>query len=221
MSLICILLAFPAHAQLVNGRMKAEHRQIRSVLILPPVISLHRSGLKSNDGLPDEADRVAATVSAAIAEELKIRGVALLPNPGTGTDEDKYAVADLQRKYDTVSVQLLRKPHGLEKGRYSLGDGVSAWRPAAQADALLFVRGSGTLLTTDKKAFNAVILRPANSTFYAHVAFVDARTGELLALSKFHFWRDVTAKSEESIRPAIRDVFVDLPLPLRKAPSTK
>src|ERR1700759_1340357 len=126
--LLFVLLVLPVHSQLINGKMKAEHRQIRHVCILPPAISLTRSGLKSNDGLPDEAAHVGEAVSAAFAEELKLRGVTVIANPGAGTDADKYALADLQRKYDTISVKLLRKPHGVEKGRYSLGDAVSTWR---------------------------------------------------------------------------------------------
>lgn len=220
---LCALLAIAAQAQIVSPKFKEAHRQIHTVLVLPADVSMHLVTLKGGRSLPEQSDRVGESIYAAISKELQARGAAVLPNPlgDTPTDEAKYALADLQRKFDTISVQLFRKPHGLEKGRYTLGDFVSAYAPGVPADTLVFIRGAGSESSEGKQALGWATMRPSPNAFMARVSFVDARSGEVLALARVVFWRDVAKKSEESLRSGIRDAFYYLPLPLAKAPPLK
>jgi len=52
------------------------------------------------------------------------------------TNEEKYAIANLQAKYDNIHVQLAKKPKRIDNGQLSLGDSVAAFEPARGADAL-------------------------------------------------------------------------------------
>lgn len=216
---LCVLLAIAAPAQIVSPKYKSEHRQIHDVLILPLGISMQFVGLKGGRGLPDQSEQVAESLRAAIAEELTAKGANVVPNvfPASQAEEARYALADLQHKFDGISVQLFKKPHGIEKGRYTMGDGVSTYGPAAKADTLIFVRGGGVENSKNKQTLGWLTMQPTANSFLARAAFVDARSGEVLALARIVFWRDVTRKSEDALRKEIRIAFQDLPLPGKPA----
>jgi hypothetical protein len=217
------VLALPAAGQLLrlNARLKRENRVIRTVLIFPAEVSLSRNGMKGSEPASAEADTVAEVLYEAVSRELDVRGVKVLPNPAAGqlTDEAKYSLASMQLRYDTTAVQLSRKPSGVEKGRYTLGDAVAAFPPAAAAEALLFVRGSGTLLTNNKQAFRWALMSPALSEFAFRATFVDARSGEVLAFAKRLFLTNILNKSGDEIGRGIGDSFRGLPLPMTGVPT--
>ena len=213
LALLCALAVFTAQAQYVSPKLKKEHREIRNLRILPAGITLQYDDMKGGHGLPEESEKLGQSVYAAVAQELAARGASVLPKLAVSTDDERFALTDWQRKFDTIAVQLYRKPHGLEKGRYTLGDGVAAWPPAADADTLVFIRGSGNLLSNNKQAFYWLTLRPGLSMFLARVAFADSRSGEIIALARFGYARNVTQKSEHALRSSIREAFHDLPLP--------
>lgn len=217
------VLTLPAAGQLLrlNDRLKREKRVIRTVLVLPAGVSLVRSGMKGTEPASAEADAVAKELYAAVSRELEARGAKVLPNPAAGqiTDEARYALADLQLRFDATAGQLARKPGGIDKGRYTLGDAVSAFPPAAAADTLVFVHGSGILLTNRRQAFRWALMCPAFSQFDFRAAFVDARTGEVLAVAKRVFLTNILNKSGDAIGKGIGDSFRELPLPIKGPPA--
>jgi len=213
------MLAIAAQAQVVSPKFHDQQRQIHAVLVLPAAVDMHFVGMKGGRGLPEASDKVGEWLYTDISAELAARGATVLPDPlpAAATDEAKYALSDLQRKFDSVSVQLFKKPHALEKGRYTLGDGVSDYAPAASADTLVFIRGSGSESSPNKQAFDWAMLRPFPNTFSARIAFVDAHTGEVLALATVESLRDVIKKSPEALRSSVCKAFHDLPLPGKTA----
>lgn len=54
---------------------------------------------------------------------------------------------------------------------------------SATADALLFLHSSGSILTGGKKTFGMLVGGQSNSTAKLHMAFVDAKSGEVLAFT--------------------------------------
>jgi hypothetical protein len=79
-----------------------------------------------------------------VAAELAQRGVEVLPDPLSNARDDaaRYAVADLQARFDNVAVQVRKKPTHVDKGAFTLGDRVAKFEPGAPADVLVFLRAS-------------------------------------------------------------------------------
>jgi len=92
----------------------------------------------------------------------------------------KYRLADLQQKYDRTELPMLERPLDIAKGRFTLGDEVVAFSPDMPADTLVFVRGNGVAPVGDdwKKGRRG-------GTFRGRITFVDARSGDVLAMIEF------------------------------------
>ena len=75
---------------------------------------------------------------------------------------------------------MRRNPGGVKKGRYTLGDEVSLLPCSAQADALIFVRAYGNILSTASRPVLMVTFRWF-STANLYLTVVDAKSGEVLA----------------------------------------
>jgi hypothetical protein len=211
------ILAPAAHAQYpdLNPKLKSGQAAIGNALVLPPEIEFTRLGMKGAEGKISEADKVAEVLRSVLSQELAARGVKLIPGPGEPkNDDEKYALADLQARFDNVDVQLRKRPGGVERNRYSLGDGVSAFSPAKGADALVFVRGKATESTAARAAIFTFMGLPR---FSANVTFVDAKTGEVLAWAPLHRWGYLADDLQDHLAQTIRNSLRDIPLPV-KAP---
>jgi hypothetical protein len=220
--LTCALLACSCAARAqwphVNKKLTSRQITIRKVVLLPAQVSLNRIGTRGSEGGIAESDRIAGSFYAAVSKELSSRGVEVLPNPlGQAVDDTaKYAVADLQTRYDSVAVQLRRKPGRAEKGRFTLGDQVAKFEPGGAADALVFIRGSGQIFTPGRKALAVVIGSPLSliEQFHGEVTLADSKTGEVLAFVRFVLLRNMTAKTDERLAQTLRFTLHDVPLPL-------
>jgi hypothetical protein len=173
--------------------------------------------MKGAEGMPAEADQLAAGLYSALAKELAARGVEVLPNPITAatTDEARYAVADLQAKYDNVRAQLRKKPIRVDQGHLTLGDGVAAFKPGSGADAFVMVRGFAVKATSARQAA-LLIGFGAASGFAGDIAFVDARTGDVLAWTRITRNADVSQDADQRLARSARDALRDIPFPAGK-----
>jgi hypothetical protein len=211
------ILAPTARAQYpdLNPKLQKGKIAIGSAMVFPPEIEFTKLGMKGPEGMTPEADKLAETLYSALSQELSLRGVKLLLNPGEPkSDVEKYALANLQAKFDTVHLQLGLRPGGVERGRYSLGDGVSTFVPAKGADGLVFLRGKAIQATPAKAAISGYRGWPH---FSADVTFIDAKTGEVLAWAPLHRWGDMTKDQDARLAQTIRSSLRDIPLPV-KAP---
>lgn len=200
----------------INGELKDKHVAIRKVVVLPAQVEFDRVGTRGSEGGIPEANWIAAAFRAAVAKELAARGVEVEPNPLAEASDDsaRYAVADLQTRFDNVVVQVRKKPGHVEKGRYTMGDGVAQFEPALGADAIVFLRGAGRILTPGRKAVAAATWGGMWDTFHGELTFVNARTGEVLAFLRFSRARDMTQKTDERFAENVRYALRELPLPL-------
>jgi len=66
---------------------------------------------------------------------------------------------------------MLQVPKDVTRGRFTLGEAMDAYAPAAPADTVVFIRGR-------TQTYGGWAL-------YGHLGFVDARSGEILALIEF------------------------------------
>jgi len=208
-ALICSVSARDARAEWprINAKLTRKQLTIHKAVVPPAQVAYKKIGFKGVEGGTEESERIAGSLYSIVSKELSLRGVEILPNPLeiAKTDAERYAIADLQARYDTVGVQLRRNPRWVEHGRITLDDRVAKFTPAAASDALVFVRRHGQ----NRSPIRVLRMGP----FHAEVAFVDAKTGEVLAFIRFAISRDVAEKTDERLIQRLRETLHDVPLP--------
>jgi hypothetical protein len=202
----------------VNKKLTSKSVIIRKAVLLPAQVAFSKVGVKGTEGGLPQGEQLGESFYAAVSKEMALRGIEVLPNPLEQAKDDaaKYAIADLQARYDNVRVQVRKRPGRVEKGQVTLDDRVAKFEPGAAADILVFIRGTGTVLTPGRKAIGLATWNwfSLMSQFRGEVTFVDAKTGEVLAFLRFMDDRDMTQKSDERFRRSLREALHDVPLPL-------
>jgi hypothetical protein len=176
-------ISMTTHANPKNG-------PIWKICVLPPETAVTRIGMKGGSNLQKESDEWATRLSAILGRAIVRAGGTVAGDMSAEAlqrdDETRQAAVRLRKKYDTIGVQMLKKPGGVEKGRYTLGDEVALLPCARQADALAFVDGRILLQTPGRKAFDVVAanlggLLALQSRYDIWLSLVDARTGQVIA----------------------------------------
>jgi hypothetical protein len=182
---LCLLPCTVA-AQYEHQDLKSGRKMITNIAILPPAASLVKSGMKGQEPLVEEAKMLEGGLSIELMEILSGKGFNVTQSAAAfdSLEENtnlKYALSNLQTRYDQVEVLLKKKPKDVRKGRFTLGDEVTNFTPGASADALVFVRANGVVPTAGMKTF--VVLSGIGYTRnYARlgISVVDAQTGTIL-----------------------------------------
>jgi hypothetical protein len=164
-------------ARYLNAKLKHRQRRIYSVLILPAQVTVAQSGFKGSEGLWEKSDKFEDELTAMVAKVLSRYGakVSQISLGAASSAEDRSALAEMQRKYDRVDAQIMRNRAGVTKGRYTFGDSVAGYAPASSIDTLVFIRGQGNVPSGRLGSGIRRLL------FQGRLAFVDARSGEVLA----------------------------------------
>jgi hypothetical protein len=216
---LCAGNAFAAWPRL-NDKLTAKDGKltIRKVVILPAQVTFEKVGAKGSESSLPEGEQMAANFYSAVSKELAARGLAVLPNPMAEAKDDaaRYAIADLQAKYDNIAVQLRRKSKRVKKGGFTLGDRVATFEPGAAADTLVFIRGTGVTFTKGRQAIGLATWNVFSvlAHFTGELAFVDARTGEVLAFVWFVSDPHISEKSQLHLANDLRNAIEPIPLPL-------
>jgi hypothetical protein len=206
---------YPAERPRVSGKLASGQVAIRKALVMPAQVRFDKRGIKGSEGGIPEGDQIAEKLFLAVCEQLRARGVEVLPDPRSAAADDaaRYALADLQARYDNVAVQIRRKPPRVDKDGFTLGDGVAKFGPGTAADILVFLRGDGTSASRARQAMTMVGVGGL-SEFRGEVGIVDARTGAVLAFVRFIRARNMTKNTEERLGKNIQDALYDVPLPV-------
>lgn len=176
-------ISMSAHANPKNG-------PIWRVCVMPPDAVVSRIGMKGGSKLEEESEQWAARISVMLGRAIVRAGGAVASDLSAESfqhdDGTREAVVRIRKKYDTIAVQLLKKPGGVEKGRYTLGDEVALLPCARQADALAFPDGRIVLQTAGRKAFDVLAanvggILAAQSRYDIWLSLVDAKTGQVIA----------------------------------------
>lgn len=211
---IFLLSMLPATlaAQYEHPDLKSGKKAIMNVVILPPVASIMKSGMKGAEPLVAEAQTLESGLTSVVGETLSGKGCNLMqdatsPAALEQSPDLKYALSDLQTRYDKLQVLLSKKPKDVRNGRFSLGDEVANFSPGAAADALVFVRARGIVPTTGLKTF--VILTGMGVTYSRvelDISIVDAQTGSILYFAKPDSYGNFVGKPE-TMKKAIEKPF--------------
>lgn len=199
--LVAAIVNIAGAAEYLSPKFVPKEYPVREVLLLPAQVHLTKSGMKGKEGMAKESDAFAEQLTALIVKELEARKVKIVPNPFTEealkkNEELRATLTRLQNKYDTLAVQLQAKPKEVRKGRYSLGDEVATLGPATHADAIVFIRANGRVVTGGKKALSLAaavggavgglpVGSPDVDTIRTFLTFANSKTGDVLAIVDF------------------------------------
>jgi hypothetical protein len=184
-----VLICVVAFAQFEHPDLKSGKKQIRSVVIMPVQAEINRVSMKGPEPMVEESRRVEKDLTPVIAEVMKnlgckVKDTAATPEELASDPELKYVIDDLQKQFDASMEQMVKKSKDVRKGRFTLGDTVTKLPAGENADALVFVRAAGQVLTGGKKAFGLLIGGPAFDMVQIHLGVVDAKNGDILYFAK-------------------------------------
>jgi len=202
------LLPCTLDAQYQPPDFRTGEKTVKNILILPPETSVMKSGMKGAEPLVAEEQSLGSDLTSLVAKVLSEKGCNILQDPFSSEAMDrnpnlKYALSDLQSRYDKLQVLLLKKPKDVRAGRFSLGDEVANFSPGASADGLVFVRAKGFVPTTGLKTF--VVLTGMGITYSrvsVDISVVDAQTGTILYFAKPNSSGNFVGKPE-GMKPSI------------------
>jgi hypothetical protein len=205
--LIAGAVSVSAEAPHVNVKLKGRSSTVRKALVLPALITFGKVGWNGDQS------------SFADSDEIASRGVEVLPNPMEAAPDDaaRFAVVDLQSRYDNVAFQMHRSLGKVEKGGLTLGDRVATFGPGSNADVLVFLRGAGRVSSTARKAITLASKWMPETSFRGEILLVDARIGEILFFVRFLHYANVARKTEQHFAESVHRVMHDIPLPLPPA----
>ena len=212
---VWLALAAVMPAQVVHHDLNSGKKQIRSIVLMPPVVNLVRISMKGAEAMNEESRNHELPLALEVETALQERGYpldrgalsreALAKNP-----EERYAVDDLQKRFDGQLDLIRHKSKDVRKGRFGLGDDVARLSLKDDVDALLFVRARGQVLTGNKKAFRSVVAGVNGDAVVLNLGIVDARTGEMLYFCKSTL-RTSMADQPDEIASGIAKALARLP----------
>ena len=185
---LCVVYAADAQAQYVNTKVTEKKINIRSAVILPAKVEITKESAKGSEMMVAESADISVKVMEAVDQALTEKKISVAKNTfePTAMDESrKYTLADIQTRYDALLPKLVDKSKDIKKARFSLGDEVMLLNVHKEADALVFIRGTGRMFTKGKTAFSLINIFSFDFPFaQITVGIVDARSGEVLAFTK-------------------------------------
>lgn len=201
---LAVLAAIPMTlgAAINNPKLDSGEKSITHVCVMPIQAEWAKVGIKAREGMTKEADEWTDKMGDVVLKLVREAGAETfpaLPDQANASEAAKQTVLQVNQKYDTVATQLHRKPKEVKNGRYTLGDEVALLPCSAKADALLFLHASGSILTGGKKAFGALVGGQSSSTAQLYMAFVDAKSGEVLAFTSIMRAGDKFRKDPEAV----------------------
>lgn len=182
---LVLFLSTAVWAQFEHPDLKSRKVVVKNAIILPPSVKITKNGMKENDQMIEESHQIEDALPPLIGSVLQERQCVIddksLSSNALAADPDlKYALADLQKRFDEVFPQLVKEPKDVRKGRFTLGDEVAKLNPGGAADALVFVRGFGSVTTGGKLMLSALAGYAQYSGTIYYITVVDARTGSVL-----------------------------------------
>ncbi|GEM_PF-427200 len=198
-----------AWAQVVHPDLKSGKEHVNRIVIMPVQAEIDKQSMKGGEPMTEQARELEKSLTPVIADVLRKMNVTVDDTAFASAAFDKdpdfrYTTDDLQKKFDAILGQLTRKPNDVRKGRFTLGDSVAKLGDL-NADALLFVRASGSVLTGARKVWSFPL---SYDRLRLRMALVDARTGTVLYFAKQTILKNVT-KDPNNAKEDIQALFKD------------
>lgn len=221
---LCLALAAVLPAQVVHRDLSSGKKRIRSIVLMPVQVNLVRISMKGAEAMNEESRNHQLPLALEVEAALEDRGYrldrkALCREVLAQDPEQRYAVDDLQKRFDAELGLIRHKSKDVRKGRYGVGDYVARLSLRDDVDGLLFVRARGQILTGNKKAFRSVVAGVDGDATVLDLGIVDARTGEMLYFSRSKLRVAITGQPDE-IAEGIARAFARLPQGHTASPAT-
>ncbi len=202
-----------ARAQFLHPKITSKQTTIRNVVVLPAKVNIVRDSMKGPEGMAAESDDLSGRVEKMVAEVLAnkkhINTVSAPAPAGEGDPQGKYAVADIQNKFDDLLPKIIKKRKDVKKGRFSMGDEIVNLNLDPNVDAVIFIRGQGQKLTSGKKAFS-LLVGGMPAYLRLQIGVVDRHNGEVLLYTDPMLVGDPTT-AVDRLRKALESGFKKLP----------
>lgn len=184
----------------VSPKLASGADAIHSVCVVPGEMQLTKVGMKGKEGMEKESEEWANALQNIVEAHLKAANVEVVsstisPDQLDANPEAQQLVLQVQKSYDSVATQLERHPKDIKKDRFSLGDEVAILPCSAKSDALVFFHAEGEMLTGGKKAFSLLVRQTEEANL--RISFVDAKTGDVLALIRMQREGERSEKNPE------------------------
>jgi len=222
---LSFVLPASAAAQRLNPKVKKDHA-VRRLVLLPAKVQLVKVGIKGREPMEKETAAATPVIEKVVAQVLQEKKFIVSEDtfrPEKIQDDEnlKYAVADLQTKFDQLEAKIAKKSKDIEQGRFTLGDQVLLVNQDDTADAFVFIRAFGQQSTKGKKAFALLTLNPVMTLLsfpmcFVTITVVDARTGEVLAQSQAITAGDVIKETDKALTKPVTSSLKKLPSPSEK-----
>jgi hypothetical protein len=201
-SLIVLVLGETRLAQELHPKLRSGEKIIRTILVLPPKVEIVRQSVKGTESMIKESEELEEVVLRLVSKILNEKKINLSPSPFTpqaleANNELKYALADIQSRYDQLLPKMRKNSKDVAKARFSLGDEVVKLNPDGSADALLFIRANGVQPTPGRLILGTLSLRPTFPIVPVSIGIVDSHTGEVLFFAKPLAIGDLAQKGEK------------------------
>jgi hypothetical protein len=197
----------------LHPRLKARKVVLRTLALVPLKVDFIRVAVTGPEPRSTEAEILSSRLSRAAVLLLGERGIDVIEDAFArlhDQDEGRYAVADLQARYDRIAVQMRRKPKDVGKGRFTLGDEVSVIASKLDVSALLFVRAIGSSMSAAARAMN-----PFAGVFRQQITYevvvVDPLTGDVLFLAANPIMTVCCGSQDKQIEMLMRRAIKKLP----------
>lgn len=189
--ILAVLVASPAFSKtMLNVQLAHKGTVISRVCLIPAEATLTKRGLKGSEEMVAQEDAWANELRQVIADSFHSQGVGIAADysPAELVSDDglRQTVILLRERYASIFPLMQKKPGGVKRGRYSIGDQITLLPCAAQADAVVFVQANGFLLTRANKLLGAAaaglfaFTREISNIWFS---LVDAKSGDVLAFS--------------------------------------
>jgi hypothetical protein len=201
---VFVIVAFASHKNenlyYVSPKLGSGDEAIHSACVVPGEMQLTKLGMKGKEGMEKESEEWANALQRIVESHLKAAQVevvnsAISPDQLDANPDAQQLVLQVQKSYDGVAAQLEKHPKDIKKDRFSLGDEVAILPCSAKSDALVFFHAEGDVLTGGKKAFALLVKTVQEANL--RISFVDAKTGDVLALIRIQREGDRFEKNPE------------------------
>lgn len=214
-------------AQKLHPKLKKRETALHTIMLIPAKVSLVKDTVKGGEGMLKESEAIEREAQKLVLDSLTAKGFKVVdgqvPSDSSGNNEElRYALADIQGKYDEIQVKVQNKKKDVEKGRFTLGDQVTKLGAMKEVDAIVFIRASGNVKTAGKAFLGALAGQRGGSQLSLTIGIVDARNGDLLYFdersviaglvgTKFH------EKPDKALKKPVEKALKKIPPPAQRA----
>ena len=149
-----------------------------------------------------------------VESHLKMDGITInsAANPlssGASDNEIRAAISQIQVKSSSVLPLMRKKPGGIGKSAYTLGDQVGMLPCSENSDILVFVQGAGQTVTGSRSSMSALVGGPQEDAVLL-VTIADAKTGEIIGFIQIYPNDSSLLQPEQAFGDKLQQQFLDM-----------